>query len=1381
MKKIAILILLLFIVSMVSGTAQSNKDQQGMVISETQSQVKETDFLALAQDDGANAFKAMDDVYYVLGSIHDFQIFSEPRFTDQVKKLTEEGVRFLNASYKDGHWANWKGSRPSMESTFQAINLLNETGFPSWFDHHEAQKVIDFLNTLKTPEGGFFPLQNWDAPDLTSTFRAIQISKTLEHHFGSFERSLNISDVTDYIMGNYIEPTFITSGSGYSEVTGGQPELLASYYALSALILLNETDPHIENVIKFIDTLSSPNGGVAGYIGGLPRTGFTARAIEYYLQVNRHFEDFLPAFPQNFLENAINFILGNQEPNSGFLSSTNDRTPNRESTFFSIRIFTELKEANLFNREVDLSGSFEFMLFPAPPSFGFGDYPSDTPNLVHTTQALLSGKLMGNSSWIDDQVIDFITESFSSNEGGFGVTPGSSPRVKYTYYGILALRSFGNPITNFDEMVSFFESSEVETGGFGQRPGAKLAYITHTYWAIAGLRMLGALEKTQINTTALIRFILSRADPNTGFFRNSLFSEPSIISTFRAVQILKWFGINVNETQILQNLPSYMSFEGGYVNTLDKTVPTMEATYYAVALQKLLNSTIDWATIIPFVNRLKNEDGGYGLREGFTSRVSSTLFGIRLMQEINEQTIATSVNEGQFPDIFAPLIEQSFLPELDNYKKFSGAYVVKANIVEPETGVKDQYVELNWYSRNGNESQVINGVRENENLFSYKLGTFEEEGLVEFRFVAVDQTGNRAQTDWFYLVSVGISEGRSASKEKLLDLGIKAIPFLMAIIGMTDAISKYNKSKHSKEEIKQMYSKKSTQGWSDLEIFNTFLVLMIMVAIAAVGRLFIFEASFVLERSIFLFRFLLAILLILFTKYSLGLETYGLFAPSVLVISMIQIGPFWGTVLFLNIFTLLYLVRTLISPYGFPVGFRIGILMVFNITYLGVMELLGEIYRIPFLSSALFIPIIILPWITDRYVGNVEQNDHFMAFSRLLASLVVTWGAYFLMSNDAWVRFVALTPEIWVLLVGTILFYGRGRKYTLIDTRRFTRLFRRGEEPLSILIRNRNFIAKYNPPEVFPLINKFDMKLQFEKWNVPTPDLYAIITKLQEIPDIMTRIKEEAIFQKGFVIKPTQSLGGMGIIVMQERDENGNFVIGGQKYAPEAIAREIQRIIQGEYLSTQTLAENDICIIEEKIIVDPMLSSISTGLPDIRIIVFRGVPIMAMARLPTLESDGKANLKQGAIGAGIDMETGEIFHAEWKQHPLQMHPDTKNQIIGKKIPQWKQILAVACLAQKSSGLGYAGVDIVLGEKGGKTDIFVLEINKRPGLEIQNINQTSLLKRMDFIEEINLDFTEKSPLSSAEMGINLGKIWKTDNWHLEITSIIERKELDDNED
>ncbi len=1320
------------------------------------------DFIKLSQDDDFDNLKSMDIAYYKINTLEYLQQLFSVATNETLNNFEEKALDFIMSSFSNGSWANWKGSRPSMESTFQALISLNHTSNMNLITQSQAIEIINFLNSLKRPNGGFFPLQNWDVPDVSSTYRALVLERILKRHFPNLPIELNKTGVVDFVRSTYNEPVFITGASAYGEIQGGKPEILASLFSLYVHIFMNQTDPHVSNVIALINSFTSPNGGVAGYSGSLVQTGYTARAIEYYLLVKSYYPDLLPLFNENFLENAANYITSNQLSNSGFGSSETDRSVSISSTFFAMRIaFLTRNEINL---NIDPVGVLTYLLTPNQPTFGIGDFPGNVPSVVETARGILTGKLLGNLDWLHPKTIDYITDTFSEKEGGFGFRPQSNPRIKYTYYGILALRALGKTISNPKDIVNFILQSEVDTGGFGQIPGAHFSYLTHTYWALKSLNLLGHFYPIKFNKTKLIEWLKGLENPKTGMYRNSQTGEDSIISTFRAVEILKLFDVAINSSKILNSVQSYAVPTGGFVNKLSKTVPTMEATYFAFQLIHSLNGSISSLSVFKkFVESLKNADGGYGSRLGFSSRVTATFYAISLLNRLNSSDNAFNFGEGLDKDLFAPLIIQSFVPSINNYQQFSGSYITEASIQDPETHVDQAWVEATWTDGQINKTFTFIGYQTNNSLWRFTIGSFKDEGIIQFQIVANDTNGNIGKTDFFYLKVKSIATGSQYVQINLIQFLIRTfIPFLMLAVAFADLIYSIKKQ-YSKEVIKKMYKPSKQSEWTDLEIFNGFLLIITMIVIAEIARLVLKDTQFILQNSLFLFRFLLAILLVLFAKYSLGVHTYGLFAPSVLVISMIQIGPFWGTILFFNIFTLLYLVRILIEPYAFPVGFRIGIMMVFNISFLGLLEMIGEVYRIPFLSTAIFVPIIILPWITDRYVSNVIQNDHLFAFSRLLFTLAITWGSYFLMSNDTVVTFVTLNPEIWILLVGIIVYYGRGRRYTILDKRRFRKLFSKKEDPLNIIVRNQNYIAKYNPPEIFPLMNKFDMKLQFEKWNVPTPTIYAVISEIKDIRPTLNSLVSNPRYSNGFVVKPTQSLGGMGIIVITKVLPDRSLQIGNDLYDYTAIEKEMTKIIQGEYLSTQTSSENDIILIEERIVLNEFFKRISVGLPDIRVIVFNGIPVMAMTRLPTSESDGKANLKQGAIGAGIDMETGEIFHAEWKQHEVKIHPDTKQPILGIKIPQWKEVLAIASLAQRSSGLGYAGVDLVMGTVGNQSKIFVLEINKRPGLEIQNINQSSLLNRLDFIEKQKMNFTNRSPLASANMAIKLGKVWKKQNW------------------
>jgi hypothetical protein len=186
-------------------------------------------------------------------------------------------------------------------------------------------------------------------------------------------------------------------------------------------------------------------------------------------------------------------------------------------------------------------------------------------------------------------------------------------------------------------------------------------------------------------------------------------------------------------------------------------------------------------------------------------------------------------------------------------------------------------------------------------------------------------------------------------------------------------------------------------------------------------------------------------------------------------------------------------------------------------------------------------------------------------------------------------------------------------------------------------------------------------------------------------------------------------------------------------------------ILDGAY-SLQYLPDK--AFIEERVNLSPFFKKLgSVGIADIRIIVFNNVPIMAMMRLPTEESGGKANLHLGALGIGIDIRTGITTNAILRDKRITMIPSTKIKTRGIKIPQWDDLLLIAAKTQAAIGLGYAGVDIVFDEKKGPE---ILEVNARPGLSIQNANLASLRTRLERVENMSVP----TPVRGVELAKSL---------------------------
>ena len=159
----------------------------------------------------------------------------------------------------------------------------------------------------------------------------------------------------------------------------------------------------------------------------------------------------------------------------------------------------------------------------------------------------------------------------------------------------------------------------------------------------------------------------------------------------------------------------------------------------------------------------------------------------------------------------------------------------------------------------------------------------------------------------------------------------------------------------------------------------------------------------------------------------------------------------------------------------------------------------------------------------------------------------------------------------------------------------------------------------------------------------------------------------------------------------------------------------------------------DEVIVEQRIVNHPALTEIVVGgTPDIRVITLRGVPVMAMTRLPTEASHGKANLHQGAVAAAVDLMTGRTFGGVCRDRTVERHPDTGASIIGIEIPEWKRLISAAMRLSDALEMGYVGVDFVIDVAAGPV---VLEANARPGLAIQLAHREGLVPRLKFVEEL----------------------------------------------
>lgn len=285
---------------------------------------------------------------------------------------------------------------------------------------------------------------------------------------------------------------------------------------------------------------------------------------------------------------------------------------------------------------------------------------------------------------------------------------------------------------------------------------------------------------------------------------------------------------------------------------------------------------------------------------------------------------------------------------------------------------------------------------------------------------------------------------------------------------------------------------------------------------------------------------------------------------------------------------------------------------------------------------------------------------------------------------------------------------------------RWKRLRERGV--LGINRRNGEFVLPMNPRKHYPRVDdKLLTKRLAQAEGIPVPGLLGVFSHYHELRDVPGVLAPH----EKFVLKPARGSQGNGIVVIVGRDGEFYRRPNGNTIAPDAVQQHISSVLSGVF---SLRGDWDNCLVEELVVVHSFFAEVvPRGVPDIRVIVCNGLPIMAMCRLPTEESNGRANLHQGAMAVGIDMATGRAVHAVYHNKSIDHHVDSRYPLHAFAVPHWDEVLELAARASNISGLGYLGVDVVIDARYGP---LLLELNARPGLAIQLANGEGLVPRLE---------------------------------------------------
>ncbi|WP_461588934.1 7TM domain-containing protein [Winogradskyella sp.] len=200
--------------------------------------------------------------------------------------------------------------------------------------------------------------------------------------------------------------------------------------------------------------------------------------------------------------------------------------------------------------------------------------------------------------------------------------------------------------------------------------------------------------------------------------------------------------------------------------------------------------------------------------------------------------------------------------------------------------------------------------------------------------------------------------------------------------------------------------------------------------------------SKIIPKSVLYFLLLLPLggLLISLIKNVIGLKTFGIFLPILIAYTLTTTGYVSGILLFLLMTLIVVLLSFPLNKWGLLYTPKMAVVLTATIIIMLMLLSVGLHYKLQWLTTITFFPIIIISIMAERFSRAIEEDGHQKALSTLFQTLVATSICYLVFSSVVIKTTLLLFPELLLLVLAISLKLGKWIGLRLFEYQRFSKL-----------------------------------------------------------------------------------------------------------------------------------------------------------------------------------------------------------------------------------------------------------------------------------------------------------------------------------------------------